>query len=145
MLVEAATLMAQANRFKEAADLFAQVGTKYSENNLLKYSARDVFMNAGLCWLALGDSPTLTTKLDDFKYADVSFEDSRHYKLVAECQEALDAGAADDFATAVKAFDDMTKLEPYRIHLLNVAKSVLKEGNVSVGDVLGGDDDLDLT
>ena len=143
MLLESAQLLVQLERYALAAPIFEEMGQKYCENNLLRYSAKDQFLNAGLCRLATGDVSNTSRKLDDYRMADVSFEDSRQFKLLSACLTAFEEGKPDDFATAVAEFDSMTKLEAFRTQLLLAAKKLIQSG--AADDLLMGDDDFDLT
>lgn len=142
MRLEAAALHVDMKQNKEAAKLYESVANEYVANNLLKYSAKDLFMNALLCVLAEGDTTAAMAKREEYRTADVQFEGSRQEKLVSDCLNAMLGSSPDDFATAVAEWESMTKLEPFRVKLLLAAKE-----SISVGgpDLLDDGDDLDLT
>lgn len=142
MRLEAAALHVDLKQNKEAAQLYESVANEYVSNNLLKYSAKDLFMNALLCILAEGDTTTAMAKREEYRTCDVQFEGSRQETLVSNCLNAMLGSNPDDFATAVAEWESMTKLEPFRVKLLLAAKE-----SISVGgpDLLDDGDDLDLT
>ena len=129
-------------QFAEASKLYEDVGNEYVSNNLLKYSAKDLYMNASLCIMAQGDTTTVMQKREEFRTQDVNYEGSRQDKLVSECVNAMLGSNADDFATAVAEWESMTKLDAFRVKLLLAAKDTISVGGP---DPLDDGDDLDLT
>ena len=126
----------------EASKLYEAVANEYVSNNLLKYSAKDLYMDALLCIMAEGDTTTAMSKREEYRASDVAFQDSRQDKLVTECLNAMLGSNPEDFATAVADWESMTKLDPFRVKLLLAAKDTISVGGP---DQLGEDDDLDLT
>ena len=143
MKLEAAGMRVQLKQHAEAAKLFEAVAAEYVSNNLLKYSAKDLYMNALLCVLAEGDTTTAMAKREEFRLSDVNLEGSRQDKLVTECINAMLGSSPDDFATAVADWESMTKLEPMRVSLLLAAKETISVGGNDLLD--DSDNDLDLT
>jgi alpha-soluble NSF attachment protein len=142
MKLEAAILHATMENYKDAASLFEAVASEYVNNNLLKYSAKDHFMNALLCWMADGDVTSALQKRETFEEVDVQFAGSRQDNLVHNCLNAMLASKPDDFATAVAEWESMTKLEPFRVRLLLAAKETIAIGAPDVLEQHGGDDDF---
>lgn len=140
MKLEAAMLQALMRQYKSAAALFESVATEYVTNNLLKYSAKEQFMNAALCWMAEGDITTAMKKREDFQVQDTQFSGSRQDNLLGNCLDAMLASKPDDFATAIAEWESMTKLESYRVKLLLAAKETI---NVGGPDLLEANDDDD--
>ena len=58
------------------------MGTAALENRLLQYNAKGQFMNALLCYMAMGDEVAVKQKLDQYKAADYTFADARECKFV---------------------------------------------------------------
>ena len=142
MKLEAAGIHVELGHNMQAAQLYEAVGSEYVSNNLLKYSAKDHFMNALLCILAEGDTTTAMQKREEFRHTDVNFEGSRQDKLVSECLNAMLGSNPDDFASAVADWESLTKLDPLRVKLLLAAKDTISVGGP---DMLDDGDDLDLT
>jgi alpha-soluble NSF attachment protein len=142
MKLEAAAMRVEMAQNGEAAKLYEAVANEYVSNNLLKYSAKDLYMNALLCILADGDTTTAMAKREEYRMSDVNFEGSRQDSLVSECLRAMLGSNPDDFATAVADWESMTKLEPFRVKLLLSAKETISVGGP---DPLDDGDDLDLT
>eukprot|EP00892_Ulva_mutabilis_P011949 jgi/Ulvmu1/9126/UM005_0222.1 len=142
MKLEAAMLQALMRQYKSAADLFESVATEYVNNNLLKYSAKEHFMNAALCWMAEGDITTAMKKREAFQIQDTQFCGSRQDSLLGNCLEAMLASKPDDFATAIAEWESMTKLESFRVKLLLAAKDTINVGGLDLLEANDDDDDF---
>lgn len=142
MKLEAAAMRVELAQFGEASQLYEAVAHEYVGNNLLKYSAKDLYMNALLCVMATGDTTSAMAKREEFRSSDVNFEGSRQDKLVSECLNAMLGSNPEDFATAVADWESLTKLDAFRVKLLLAAKDSIAVGGP---DPLDDGDDLDLT
>jgi alpha-soluble NSF attachment protein len=142
MKLEAAAMRVEMGQYAEASKLYEAVANEYVSNNLLKYSAKDLYMNTLLCVMAEGDTTTAMSKREEFRMSDVNFESSRQDKLVTECLNAMLGSNPEDFATAVAEWESMTKLDAFRVKLLLAAKDTIAVGGP---DPLDDGDDLDLT
>lgn len=142
MKLEAAMIQALLKQYKSAAALFESVAAEYANNNLLKYSAKDHFMNATLCWMAEGDVTTAMKKRETFQDQDPQFSGSRQDNLLGNCLEAMLASKPDDFATAIAEWESMTKLEPFRVKLLLSAKDTISVGGPDLLEANDDDDDF---
>eukprot|EP01024_Parvocaulis_polyphysoides_P016591 TRINITY_DN17392_c0_g3_i1.p1 TRINITY_DN17392_c0_g3~~TRINITY_DN17392_c0_g3_i1.p1 ORF type:complete len:303 (-),score=59.07 TRINITY_DN17392_c0_g3_i1:638-1546(-) len=143
-MLRAAEVDAQMERYQEAQDVFEEVGKKYTENNLLKYGARDVLLNAGLCILARGDLDAAEKAFEKYKDWDVQLEGSRQGSLMEDILSAVKANSISEFENTVQEFDSMSRLEGVRLKLLLDIKNKL--GSIADGgqpDI--GEEDIDIT
>lgn len=141
MKLEAAMLQASMKKYKQAADLFESVANEYVATNLLKYSAKEHYMSAVMCWMAEGDVTTALKKREAFQMADVQFNGSPQDTFLGNCLDAMVAAKPDDFATAVSEWESMSKLDPFRVKLLLAAKEAIAIGGP---DILEDDQDDDF-
>lgn len=141
MKLEAAMLQASMTKYTLAADLFESVAAEYVTTNLLKYSAKEHYMSAVMCWMAEGDVTTALKKREAFQMADSQFNGSPQDSFLGKCLDAMVAGSPDDFATAVQEWESMSKLEPFRVKLLLAAKESIAIGGP---DLLEDDQDDDF-
>ena len=51
LAVQVATLGAELENYQEALEIFESIARSYVDNNLLKYSAKGLLLNAGICQL----------------------------------------------------------------------------------------------
>ncbi|GJN40426.1 hypothetical protein PR202_gb29635 [Eleusine coracana subsp. coracana] len=106
--------------YQEATELFEEIVRKSCNNNLLKYSVRGILLNAGICQLCRGDPVAINNSLE--RYQDLA--------------ASMDEGDVSKFTDAIKEFDSMTRLDPWKTTLLLKAKNELKKRD---------DDEDDLT
>ena len=64
MLLKVAQLAAQAQDYKRAVEIYERVAITSLESNLLKFSAKDYLMRAGLCRLATGELGSVVNALE---------------------------------------------------------------------------------
>ncbi len=89
-----ATFAGQLEQYDKAIEKFEQVGVTSLDNNLTKYSAKQYFMNAGLCHLCkvrlwhteiiLNAQDVVTAKraLERYKDLDATFGPTRECQLL---------------------------------------------------------------
>ncbi|TVU42368.1 hypothetical protein EJB05_08770 [Eragrostis curvula] len=131
-----AEIAAQLEQYPKATELFEAIARQSVNNNLLKYSARGILLNAGICQLCRGDPVAITNSLERYQEIDPTFSGTREYKLLADLAAAMDEGDIAKFTDAIKEFDSMTRLDPWKTTLLLRAKNELKKKE---------DDEDDLT
>ncbi|PAN46298.1 hypothetical protein PAHAL_9G175700 [Panicum hallii] len=136
MTQKIAEIYAQLEKYQKATELFEEIARKSINNNLLKYSVRGILLNAGICQLCRGDPVAINNSLERYQDIDPTFSGTREYKLLADLAASMDEGDVAKFTDAVKEFDSMTRLDPWKTTLLLKAKNELKKKE---------DDEDDLT
>ena len=58
------------------------MGVAALDNRLLQYNAKSHFLNALLCYMAMGDEVAVKQKLEHYKASDYTFADARECKFV---------------------------------------------------------------
>mmetsp|Transcript_4081 Transcript_4081/g.7156 ORF Transcript_4081/g.7156 Transcript_4081/m.7156 type:complete len:289 (+) Transcript_4081:79-945(+) len=125
-LLQVAQLSAQVNKFKEAIKIFEQCAETALNNNLLKWSAKEYLLKAGLCVLALNDMDAAKRAVQRYKTMDMSFDGSRECKLLEDIIGSFDEVDEQQFTDVVYEFDQITKLDAWKTSLLLKIKSNLK-------------------
>jgi alpha-soluble NSF attachment protein len=134
--------------YREAADLFERIASDCMSKGTLKFNAKSHLLNAGACVLAMGDPVACDRAYARFCDIDYSFSDSREGKLLKSCLDAVKSGDSAAFADAVYAYDQISRLDPFRTSLLLKAKqSMPGADSTGTGGGAGGaqDETLDLT
>jgi alpha-soluble NSF attachment protein len=131
-----AEISAQLEQYPKATEIFEAITRQSINNNLLKYSVRSILLNAGICQLCRGDPVAITNSLERYQEIDPTFSGTREYKLLSDLAAAMDEGDIAKFTDAIKEFDSMTRLDPWKTTLLLRAKNELKKKE---------DDEDDLT
>ena len=126
------------NDYDAAIKIFETVGKEASQNNLLKYSAKKYFFQAGLCRLA-ADKPLEDSKahIESYKDYDVTFVKQRECGFLLGACEAIEAGDAEDFTAKITAYDNISQLDPWTTSIcLRIKKAI---GEVDLNDLTGND------
>ncbi|XP_006659269.1 alpha-soluble NSF attachment protein 2 [Oryza brachyantha] len=131
-----AEIAAQLEQYPKATEIFEAIARQSINNNLLKYSVRGILLNAGICQLCRGDAVAITNSMERYQDIDPTFSGTREYKLLSDLAAAIDEGDVAKFTDAIKEFDSMTRLDPWKTTLLLRAKNELKKKE---------DDEDDLT
>uniref|UniRef100_A0A453RUQ5 Alpha-soluble NSF attachment protein n=2 Tax=Triticinae TaxID=1648030 RepID=A0A453RUQ5_AEGTS len=131
-----AEIAAQLEQYPKATEIFEEIARQSINNNLLKYSVRGILLNAGICQLCRADAVAIQNSLERYQEIDPTFSGTREYKLLADLAASMDDGDVAKFTDAIKEFDGMTRLDPWKTTLLLRAKNELKKQE---------DDEDDLT
>ena len=83
-------MSAQLEKYSKAAELFEQLAKSCIDSNLLKWSAKDHFLKAGLCHMCTGDMVATERAIDEYQSLFPSFTDQRECKLLKDLKEAID-------------------------------------------------------
>lgn len=125
--VKIAMLSANAGEYAKAADLFEKVASDALESNLLKYSAREHLLRAGICRLCVGDAVGSSRAVESYNAMDSTFPTSREGQLLSTIAKAVEEGDADNFTNAVYDYDSLSKLDEWKTGMLLKIKNSIKE------------------
>jgi len=90
--------------------IYEDVARQSAEHNLLKYSAKNYLLNAGLCRMCFADVDSLSATLDRYRDIDISFGTSRECGLLENVLAAMEVGDEAKFSEVVAQYDAITKL-----------------------------------
>lgn len=127
MRKKVAALCANAGNHGKAADLFEKVAADALDNNLLKYSAREYLLQAGICRLCMGDMVGASRAVESYNSMDPSFPSSREGQLLTAILKAVEEGDVDAFTNSVYDYDSMSKLDEWKTAMLLKVKNSMKE------------------
>ncbi|PKA53269.1 Alpha-soluble NSF attachment protein [Apostasia shenzhenica] len=121
-----AQFAAQLEQYPKAINIFEAIARHSINNNLLKYSVKGILLNAGICEICKGDPVAINNALERYQELDPTFSGTRECKLLADLSAAMDEEDVTKFTEAIKEFDSMTRLDPWKTTLLLRAKNALK-------------------
>lgn len=125
----------------EAAKLFESEGTKAVNNPMLAFNAREYFLKAAFCLLALGDAVSIKVGVSRFHDKDPKLETSREGGLLRGLADAFVDGDVEAFRDRLYEYDSITKLDNWKTKILLVATNKINSG--AAQDTLeGGEVDL---
>ncbi|KAK9801974.1 hypothetical protein WJX73_004688, partial [Symbiochloris irregularis] len=113
-----ATIGAELENYGEAAEIFEEIARSYVDNNLLKFSAKGLLLNAGICQLCLADEVATRSALERYDDIDLNFPGSREANFLKDIADSVEEGDTDKFTNTVAEFDSMTRLDPWKTTLL---------------------------
>lgn len=109
---------AQLEKYKEAIEIYEEVAEASLGNNLLKWSAKDYFLRAGICHLCLDDIVSAKRALQKYKDLDVNFGTQRECRLLEQVMDAYEKYDVEAFTEAIREYDSITKLDSWKTNLL---------------------------
>ncbi|PVU89722.1 hypothetical protein BB561_005185 [Smittium simulii] len=115
-MLKVGTFAAQLKQYEKAITIFESVASASVDNQLAKWSVKDYFFRAGLCYLAANDAIGAQKALDNYKILDSTFTSTRECKLLANLLQDINNEDIDSFTNHVAEFDNITQLDIYRCH-----------------------------
>ncbi|EFJ20447.1 hypothetical protein SELMODRAFT_109073 [Selaginella moellendorffii] len=121
-----AELSAQLEQYPRAIEIFEAIAKSSMDNNLTKYSVKGYLLNAGLCQMCGADPIAVSNALERYQDLDPTFQDTRECKFLKELAETIEQEDATKFTDAVKEYDSISRLDPWKTTMLLRAKKALK-------------------
>ena len=111
--------------FDDAAEIYANVGLRCLDHNLIKFNARDYFLRCGLVMLAAGETHHRKLKkyLMKFKHRDPSFCYSRECLFLENLLAMHGSSNIHVFADHVYDFDNVSHLDSWCLEMLYELKT----------------------
>jgi len=132
-LVKVAHFAATLQNFSRAVELFEQIASTSVNNNLLKWSAKEYFLKAGLCHLAQGDTVGAKKALERYSSLSPEFQGSREFIFLQQLTCAYEKLDIDAFKKSVGQYSDISPLQPWTSAVLVTVTEKIKQ------DENGGD------
>ncbi|KAI5475294.1 vesicular-fusion protein Sec17 [Pseudohyphozyma bogoriensis] len=124
---EAADLAATLEQYPKAVQHFERVAKASLASPLTRYSVKEYYLKAGMCWLATGDIVSTKRAIDEYSMADGTFPSTREAKFLHAITDAFDAGDAETYTGAVAEYDRLTKLDNWKTNILLKIKNAIAE------------------
>lgn len=129
---EAATLATEVGDYKRALEKWEQVAQMSLESNLTRYSVKDYYLNAGLCYLALPDYGACGNAMGFYAQQDSSFPTTMEGQFLHTMLQTCEAGDLPAFDEAVANYDRTKRIAGWQATLLrNVRKAMAEEPDLS--------------
>ncbi|KAG8187280.1 hypothetical protein JTE90_019169 [Oedothorax gibbosus] len=116
--------------FKRAEELFVQLGDASVNNKLLKYTATEHFMRAGLCHLTSNpqDHAGLRQKVEEWCDTSPAFSASREKSWLMQIADAAQKTDVDAFNESIRSYESVSRLADWEQSLLKRIRKVLAAG-----------------
>ncbi|KAK1443634.1 tetratricopeptide repeat domain containing protein [Babesia gibsoni] len=106
------------DKYTEAIKIYETEAYKNLKNQLLRYGTKDIFIKSGLLHIVTGDATDAQIAFDKYSAADPKFPSSREGRFLKSLIDACEAEDAAGFQHAVEEFDGISKLDPWKVHIL---------------------------
>ncbi|WFD00162.1 vesicular-fusion protein S17 [Malassezia yamatoensis] len=129
---DAAVIAIQLEQYPKAIELWESVAAASLGSNLTKYSVKEYYLNAGLCYLAIPDIGAATRAMGYYAQQDPGFPTTAEGQFLHGILQACEHGELDAFDQRVHEFDRMKPITGWRASLLqSVRKSIADEPDLS--------------
>lgn len=129
---EAAQIAIQLQMYARAIELWESVAGISLGSSLTKYSVKEFYLNAGLCYLAIPDTAAATRALAYYAQQDPGFPTTQEGQFLHGLLEATDHGDIQAFDQRVGEFDRMKPVTGWRATLLHsIRQKVAAEPDLS--------------
>lgn len=135
--LKVADLAALEGDYHKAIGNFEKVAKASVSNNLMKYSVKDYFLKAGICYLATGDLIAAQRAIGGYAELDPGFASQRENLLLNDILASVQAGDPEDFADKLYMYDQVSKLDKWKTTILLRVKN-----NIVKAEDEGGDDEF---
>jgi len=126
-LLKVAQYAAQLEKYDKAIEIYEDVARKSLDNNLMKWSVKDYFFRAILCYLCSNDVVSAKRQLEKYQEMDYTFGSQRECKFLQEICGATENFDVEAFTQAVVDFDSISKLDPWKTTVLLRIKQTIKK------------------
>ncbi|KUI55251.1 hypothetical protein VP1G_02649 [Cytospora mali] len=115
--------------YPKAIDNYEKVAHQSINNNLMRYSVKEYFLKAGICYLAAGDMIATQRALEKYRDMDPGFATQREHQLLIDLIATIEEGDQEKFADKLYAYDQMSKIDKWKTTILLRIKSAIDEAD----------------
>ena len=115
--------------YHKSIEQYEKVAQQSINNNLMRYSVKEYFLKAGICYLAAGDMIATQRALDKYRDMDPAFATQREHQLLIDLIGAIEEGDQDKYADKLYAYDQMSKLDKWKTAILLRIKGAIEEAD----------------
>lgn len=126
--LKVADIAALDGEYQKAIENYEKVATQSINSNLMRYSVKDYFLKAGICYLASEDMIATNRALEKYRDMDPTFAGQREHQLLVDLVSAIEDGDQEKYADKLYAFDQMSKLDKWKTALFLRIKGNIEKG-----------------
>lgn len=124
-LIKIATISATLEDWERAYNVFEAIAKTMTDNALLKWSAKEYFLKAGLCRLASGDAIGAKSHAEEYQVIYAGMRDSRETNLLMALADVCEEKDVDKYTALITEYDAMSPLDDWMTSvLLAIKKSI---------------------
>ncbi|KAL1936172.1 hypothetical protein VTP01DRAFT_306 [Rhizomucor pusillus] len=127
-LLKVAHFAAQLEQYDKAIENLESVSASSIDNPLTKWSVKEYFFKAGLCYLCKGDTVGTKRAIEKYCSMDVTFESTREYQFLQDILTCVEGGEVELFTQKVYEYDRIVRLDQWKTSiLLRIKKLIVEE------------------
>ena len=127
LYLKVADLAALEGDYRNAIEKLEAVAKTSLNNNLMRWSVKEYFLKAGICYLASGDMVAAKRGLDNYREWDNSFGQTRENMLLMDLVGCVEEGDQEGFSEKLYQYDQMSKLDKWKTTLLLKVKNGIEK------------------
>ena len=127
LYLKVADLAALEGDYRNAIEKLEAVAKTSLNNNLMRWSVKDYFLKAGICYLASGDMVAAKRGLDNYREWDNSFGQTRENMLLMDLVGCVEEGDQEGFSEKLYQYDQLSKLDKWKTTLLLKVKNGIEK------------------
>lgn len=125
------TMFESQHHMKDAILIYDEVGKDYLRNNLMRFSAKNLFVKVIVIMFLLEDDVGAEKSLDEYSLLDTSLNNSTEYKFLKKVVTCFREGDKENFEQECIELNKRMTLDKWWINCLSRMKSLIKgSGNV---------------
>lgn len=121
-------------KLRNSLKIFDEVGRDYLRNNLMRFSAKNLFVKAVMIFFLLEDDVGAEKSLDDYTSEDTSLLNSSEYKFLKQVIQAMRDSNREAFEKAAFELNKKMTLDKWWLSVLGKIKSLIKQQDNVVED-----------
>ena len=130
-----AEMLGEMDMFEESAQIFEQEGDKAMLSPMLQFGARELYLKAGILYLAMGDAVSAKIACDRFHQKDPRFDGTRESTLLKGVTAAFADSDLDAFREKLAEYDQVSRLDNWKSKLLLKAVQKLESPDLGAQEV----------
>jgi len=127
VFLKVADLAALDANYELAVKNYEMVAKASAHNNLMRYSIKDYFLKAGICYLAQKDLVAAKRAIEGYLELDPTFKSTREFLLLTDIIDAVEKGEEEEFSDKVFKYDQMSQLDKWKTTMLLRVKETIEE------------------
>ncbi|PRT56102.1 putative vesicular-fusion protein sec17 [Wickerhamiella sorbophila] len=115
--LKVADLAALNGQYDMAIENFERVAKQSLNSNLSKWSLKEYFVKATMCYLAEGDFVATSRALDQYNEWDPSFGSTKEFQFLTDIAEAVKDGDEQAYTDKLWEYDRFNKLDKWKVSM----------------------------
>ena len=122
------------DRLRKSMEIFDEVGREYLRNNLMRFSAKNLFIKAVMIFFLLEDDVGAEKSLEDYTSEDTSLLNSSEYKFLKQTIVAMRESNREAYEKAAFELNKKMTLDKWWLSVLGKIKGLIKQQDTVIDE-----------